>query len=293
MLQLTCGAISGAIEAAATYPTEYIKTQLQLQSKAGKTQGPIECAVQTVKTKGVRGLYKGLSAMIIGNSAKAGVRFVAYEQYSRAIARFMGEEGKKSGKNMMLSGLFAGMTEAALVVTPSETIKTKLIDDQNSKSPRFRGLSHATSTVFKEEGLRGIYRGLIPVMMRQGANQAVRFSTYGMLKDYIGKLYPQDATGKAITPWYVSFLSGVVAGVAVVYSTMPLDVLKTKMQSLAGAQKYGSTLNCIRVVFKEEGLKAFWKGATPRLGRLMFSGAIVFTSYEQLMKIADSLGMIQ
>lgn len=85
---------------------------------------------------------------------------------------------------------------------------------------------------------------------------------------------------------------------------MPVDVVKTKMQSLDGKQRYGNSLRCVWTVLKEEGVLAFWKGATPRLGRLMvgliaddpwalrrvdlliqFSGAIVFTTYEQIMKL--------
>ncbi|KAI9027796.1 mitochondrial carrier domain-containing protein [Hyaloraphidium curvatum] len=289
VLSMLAGGFAGGVEATLTYPTEYVKTQMQLQGKQGagaKFKGPIDCVVKTVRERGIAGLYKGLSAMVIGNSAKAGVRFVAYEQFQRLVA---GPDGKASSGGMMLAGLGAGMTEAALVVTPTETIKTKLIHDQNSPSPRFRGLTHATATIFREEGIAGIWRGVGPVMARQGANQAVRFSAYGTIKDWISKRYPVDAKGRPVTPWYVSFGSGVVAGIITVYATMPVDVVKTKMQSLDGKQKYGNSLRCVAMVAKEEGILAFWKGATPRLGRLMFSGAIVFTTYEQIMKVFESL----
>ena len=76
------------------------------------------------------------------------------------------------------------MMEAVFAVTPSETIKcvhcivlqlyahtvrhessrTKLIDDAKSPNPRFRGLIHGTGCIVREEGLRGIYRGLFPVV---------------------------------------------------------------------------------------------------------------------------------
>ena len=76
------------------------------------------------------------------------------------------------------------MMEAVFAVTPSETIKyvyacplqcrvshhmlvwhrTKLIDDAKSSNPRFRGLIHGTGVIVREEGLRGIYRGLFPVV---------------------------------------------------------------------------------------------------------------------------------
>lgn len=56
------------------------------------------------------------------------------------------------------------MTEALFAVTPSETIKTKLIDDQKRAQPRYKGLVHGTVSIVKEEGIGGIYRGLFPVV---------------------------------------------------------------------------------------------------------------------------------
>ena len=42
--------------------------------------------------------------------------------------------------------------------------RTKLIDDSRSSNPRFKGLVHGTRTIIAEEGIRGIYRGLFPVV---------------------------------------------------------------------------------------------------------------------------------
>ena len=84
----------------------------------------------------------------------------------------------------------------------------------------------------------------------------------------------------------LTFVVGAFSGIVTVYTTMPLDTVKTRMQSL-NASQYTSTLNCFVRIFKEEGVKTFWKGTTPRLGRLILSGGIVFTIYE---KVLDVLG---
>lgn len=59
--------------------------------------------------------------------------------------------------------------------------------------------------------------------------------------------------------------------------TMPLDVVKTRMQSLEASKSYRNSIHCAMSIFQKEGLKTFWSGAVPRLGRLSMSGAIVFT----------------
>ncbi len=70
------GGIAGGLEIMMTFPTEYVKTQLQLDEKAAtpKYKGPIDCVKVTVKDHGVRGLYRGLSSLLYGSIPKASVR---------------------------------------------------------------------------------------------------------------------------------------------------------------------------------------------------------------------------
>ncbi|KAI8885061.1 mitochondrial carrier [Backusella circina FSU 941] len=282
VFSLISGAVAGGIEGIATYPTEYVKTRLQLQAggklQAGeiKFKGPIDCLVKTVRTHGFMAVYTGVSALAIGNAAKAGVRFLTYDQIANALRD---EDGHLTGMRSMLAGLGAGMTEAALVVTPSETIKTKLIHDRNSPTPKYRGLVHGTKTIIAEEGIGGIYRGLGPVMARQGANSAVRFTCYSYFKT---ALQSWRGKGDEPLPSAHTFAAGAMAGIVTVYTTMPLDVVKTRMQSLEARELYKNSIDCLVKVVKQNGIFSLWKGTTPRLARLIFSGGIVFTVYEKV-----------
>ncbi|KAI9470623.1 MAG: mitochondrial carrier domain-containing protein [Benjaminiella poitrasii] len=287
VLSLVSGTIAGAVEGVATYPTEYVKTQLQLQA-GGKNQlkelrfkGPVDCLVKTIRNQGVGAIYTGVSALAIGNAAKAGVRFLMYDQIANALRD---KDGQLSGFRSMVAGLGAGMTEAALVVTPSETIKTKLIHDRNSNAPKYRGLVHGTRTILAEEGIGGIYRGLGPVMARQGANSAVRFSCYSYFKSAL-----QTWRGKDDRPLPSShtFAAGAMAGIVTVYTTMPLDVVKTRMQGLDAKTLYKNSVDCLIKVVKHSGVFSLWKGTTPRLTRLIFSGGIVFTVYEKIYQMLE------
>lgn len=70
------GGITGGIEICITFPTEYVKTQLQLDEKAGKKRydGIIDCVKKTVRGHGVLGLYRGLSVLLYGSIPKSAVR---------------------------------------------------------------------------------------------------------------------------------------------------------------------------------------------------------------------------
>lgn len=98
-----------------------------------------------------------------------------------------------------------------------ETVKTKMIDDKNRATPRYRGLVHGVTTIVKEDGIAGVYAGVVPTMLKQGANQAVRFAIYGRIKALICGDSGQITTLQ-------SMLTGSLAGFVSVYATMPFDV---------------------------------------------------------------------
>jgi len=74
------------------------------------------------------------------------------------------------------------------------------------------------------------------------------------------------------------------------YATMPLDTIKTRMQSIEAKHEYRNSFHCAMRIFKEESVLAFWSGAVPRLARLSLSGGIVFTMYEKTMEALDRFG---
>ncbi|WFD35549.1 hypothetical protein MCUN1_002405 [Malassezia cuniculi] len=279
---LASGAFAGAVEGFATYPIEYTKTVAQFATRAGdKPPHPISIVRDTVRQHGIGGLYSGCGALVTGNALKAGVRFLSYDHFKSMLRD---ENGKLSGPRSLLAGLGAGMTEAVFAVTPSETIKTKLIDDAKREKPRYPpGLVGGSLAIIRDEGIAGIYRGLVPVMLRQGANSAVRFGTYSTLRN----LVVDSSNPTQPLPGSVTFGIGAIAGIVTVYATMPLDVVKTRMQSLNARAEYRNTFDCLGKVVRREGVFALWRGATPRLARLVLSGGIVFTVYEKCMYVLE------
>lgn len=218
--------------------------------------------------------------MIIGNSAKAGIRFVAFDQYKSMLA---GPDGKVSGPGTILAGFGAGVTESLLAVTPTESIKTTLIDDRKSAKPRLRGFLHAVPIIARERGVRGFFQGFVPTTMRQSANSATRFSSYTFLKQIAESMVaPGEKLGALPT-----FAVGGMAGLITVYVTQPLDTIKTRMQSIEASKVYQNSFRCASMIFKQEGILTFWSGALPRLARLVMSGGIVFTMYEKSMELID------
>lgn len=270
---IIAGSTAGAVEIAITYPAEFAKTRTQLNQRlaAGQRLPWPPFGAQW---------YAGCTTLIIGNSIKAGVRFVAFDQYREMLRS---SDGTISGPMTVVSGFLAGATESLLAVTPFESIKTQLIDDRKRAAPRMKGFLHGSALIFREQGVRGFFKGFVPTTARQAANSAVRFSSYTSLRQAAQSyVAPGEKLGTAAT-----FAIGGMAGVITVYATQPIDTVKTRMQSIDAKGHYKNSIDCGVKLVRDEGFLKLWSGAVPRLGRLIFSGGIVFTMYEKTMELLD------
>ncbi|XP_064108246.1 putative tricarboxylate transport protein, mitochondrial isoform X2 [Macrobrachium nipponense] len=280
---IVAGGITGGIEICITFPTEYVKTQLQLDEKSGgakKYNGIIDCVKKTVKSHGVFGLYRGLSVLLYGSIPKSACRFGAFEVLKK---HSVDERGNLSPGKRLLCGLGAGITEAIFAVTPMETVKVKFINDQRSANPRFRGFFHGVGVIIREQGLRGTYQGVTATILKQGSNQAMRFYVMETCKDAYRGGDPTKPVPKLIVG-----LFGGLAGAVSVFGNTPIDVVKTRMQGLE-ASKYKNTFDCFLKIWKNEGPRAFYKGTVPRLSRVCLDVAITFMIYDSFMELFEKV----
>lgn len=150
------------------------------------------------------------------------------------------------------------------------TISVCRIDDAK-QARKFKSSLHATRVLLQNHGIPELYRGLVSTTLKQSATSAVRMGTYNILKE-ASKV--QGITSNVLT----TFGMGAVAGVVTVYATQPFDTLKTRAQGVQGA----GIVEATRSILRDYGIRGFWKGSSMRLGRLLLSGGIVFSVYEEV-----------
>lgn len=144
-----------------------------------QNMGMLGVMKEALRTGGPFGLYKGYSALLLFSVPKNYVRFGTYTWAEQTFFQ------KKSTLNTFLCGLLAGAAEAAFVVTPQETLKTKLIHDKLSDNPKYRGLFHGISTIAREKGFWGVYRGPLATILKQSSNQGIRFVVFGKTQKFL------------------------------------------------------------------------------------------------------------
>lgn len=269
------GSITGFTEAAICYPTEYIKTQLQLQSKTNpEFKGMTDCAVKTVQKDGPLALYRGALPLILGTTAKQSTRWAGYFV---VFDKLKDEQGNVTMLQRSFAGACGGITEAVLVVTPVETLKSRVIDDTRRGTGKYRGSVDGFAKIIRSEGPIGLYRGAVPTILKQGTNQAVRFPC----QHFLLRMMVGDDKEKQKSP-LINGVAGAGAGAISVVLTMPQDVIKTRMQGEDAKRLYSSTLDCARQIIAKDGFLFFYSGMWPRMVRVSLDVAITFCIFPLL-----------
>mmetsp|Transcript_8278 Transcript_8278/g.10649 ORF Transcript_8278/g.10649 Transcript_8278/m.10649 type:complete len:292 (-) Transcript_8278:258-1133(-) len=271
---LLAGALSGVFEISCTYPTEYVKTTMQLSSEKLSVGNIVK---QTYQNNGFLGFYRGLPSMVYFAAPKAAIRFASFETCSGLLTGPNGEDkfGLGSAKGFV-AGLGAGTMEAIFVTTPQETIKVRLINDafRTDGPPKYRSFFHGVKSIVGEFGVGGIYKGVAPTIIKVSTAQATRFGVFNVI--------PAEQRNTPIK----AACSGAFAGGVSVLLFQGIDVIKSRMQGL-DAGKYRSTVHCFTEILKNEGPLAFYKGVGPRMTRVCLEVGITMSLYGEIVKLLN------
>ncbi|EXB52377.1 hypothetical protein L484_012022 [Morus notabilis] len=307
-MKAVSGSLGGIVEACCLQPIDVIKTRLQLD-RSGAYKGIIHCGATVARTEGVRALWKGLTPFSTHLTLKYALRMGSNAVLQSAFKD--SQTGKVSNHGRVLSGFGAGVLEALVIVTPFEenwelgfvekckinksmnsdlgwdiggVVKIRL-QQQRGLSPellKYKGPIHCARTIIREEGLRGLWSGAAPTVMRNGTNQAAMFTAKNAYDVLLWKKHEGDGT--VLQPWQ-SMISGFLAGTAGPLCTGPFDVVKTRLMAQTrdgGDLKYKGMIHAIRTIYAEEGLRALWKGLLPRLMRIPPGQAIMWAVADQI-----------
>mmetsp|Transcript_19369 Transcript_19369/g.49277 ORF Transcript_19369/g.49277 Transcript_19369/m.49277 type:complete len:216 (+) Transcript_19369:101-748(+) len=195
------------------------------------------------------------------------------------------EEGKLTDGRRMAAGFMAGITEALIIVTPFEVVKIRLQQQKGTakETLKYKGPIHCATTVLREEGIRGMWSGATPTIMRNGTNQMCLFWAKHNMDAFLWDKHEGD--GKQLTPGQ-SMTSGFLAACLGPVATGPFDVTKTRLmaQSKQGPEgiKYKGFFDALVKIPAEEGIGAMWRGLLPRLLRIPPGQAIVWAVSDQI-----------
>ena len=149
----------------------------------------------------------------------------------------------------MLAGSVAGMSEHAFMF-PADTVKTRMQVSEMRQQPQYSSVFAALNTIVKTEGVAGLYRGVVAVVLGAIPGHALHFGVYEGAKARLGGSHTQ--AGKDSTGWqlmYADAMSGSLATLAHDGVSTPVDVIKQRMQLFGSRKLYGAGVTaCARQV---------------------------------------------
>ncbi|CAH0400148.1 unnamed protein product [Chilo suppressalis] len=281
-MQIGAGGSAGFVEVCIMHPLDLVKTRLQLQSSKTPASradpyyynGIVDCMKKMYKHEGLTSFWKGILPPILAETPKRAVKFFTFEQYKQF---FMFGSSTPTPLTFSLAGLGAGVTEAILV-NPFEVVKVTL-QSNKALSNQVPSTWSVTRQIVRENGLgsKGLNKGLTATIARNGVFNMVYFGFYHSVKGYIPENKdPLLEFGRKVI---IGFTSGVLGSCI----NIPFDVAKSRIQGpqpIPGVVKYSSTIGAIRLVYKEEGFRALYKGLVPKVLRLGPGGAIMLVVYD-------------
>ncbi|XP_074917676.1 kidney mitochondrial carrier protein 1 [Chelonoidis abingdonii] len=142
---------------------------------------------------------------------------------------------------------------------PIDLTKTRLqvqgqTNDAKFKEIRYRGMVHALVRIWREEGLKALYSGIAPAMLRQASYGTIKIGTYQSLK----RVFVEQPENETLL---INVLCGILSGVISSSIANPTDVLKIRMQAQGSVIQGGMMGNFIQI-YQKEGTRGLWKGVS-------------------------------
>ncbi|KAJ3074307.1 Mitochondrial oxaloacetate carrier protein [Podochytrium sp. JEL0797] len=295
---------------------EVVKTRLQLQGELEakavaathrQYNGAISAFVKIAKTEGVRGIQKGLAPAYLYQMLMNGTRLGFYEPVRDSVfaavdavaGAGVGSTGVGKAISMVASGAGCGILGAA-IASPLFLIKTRM----QSYSPHMAvgsqhsyvlgGLRKSLAHVYKNEGVKGLWRGVDASMLRTGVGSAVQLSSYDASKQFLLKSGFFPASAGQDGGIGLHFAASAFTSLFVCIAMNPFDVVSTRMYNQhRGADGkgalYNSAFDCIGKTLRTEGPSALYKGFLAHYLRIGPHTILTFIFLEQVKKGASIL----
>lgn len=289
------GGVASIVAESGTFPIDTTKTRLQIQGQTIdrsltelKYRGMSHAFFRIIREEGLQSLYSGIAPALLRQASYGTIKIGVYHTLKRAIVPNPEDETLSIN---MLCGIVAGIVSSA-AANPTDLLKVRM--QAKGREGASEDMVHAFTNIYRQEGLRGLWRGVGPTAQRAATVAGVELPAYDLCKKLMVQSgFLGDSLG---THFLASFLAGLAGAIA----STPIDVIKTRMMNQknirpslvitggsAAVSKsiYTSSMDCFLQTVRTEGVMAMYKGFVPTWVRLGPWNIIFFMTYEQMKKI--------
>ncbi|XP_075216056.1 dicarboxylate carrier UCP2-like isoform X1 [Lycorma delicatula] len=189
------------------------------------------------------------------------------------------EEPVNHGINVPIR-IAAGLTTGFMsvcVAQPTDVVKIRF-QAMTKGSQRYDNTRQAYNTIFRQEGLPGLWKGTMANAVRNSIVNVAEIVVYDTVKEAI------IMKGIMRDNIYCHFSTATIAGLSATFVASPVDVIKTRYMNSPKGQ-YKGAFDCAIKTLKKEGLFAFYKGFVPSFCRIATWNIVVWVTFEQLKSV--------
>lgn len=123
----------------------------------------LDCGYKIYKIEGARALYSGILPALLRQSVYGTLKFGSYYTLKRIIVQQIDD---MPGENLLINVTCATLAGAisSAIANPTDVLKVRM--QISGKGTNKMGLARCFSELYRKEGIRGMYRGVVPTSQR-------------------------------------------------------------------------------------------------------------------------------
>eukprot|EP00667_Euglena_gracilis_P016720 EG_transcript_17529 len=282
--QLVFSGISTSTAMLITHPLEVIKVRLQTNyAGAANYQGLFGTTLRIIRDEGIQALWKGLQFGVLRSFSYGGLRLGLYGPIRDALQRWLGRPSTSSVPpshtlNQVSLGFKVGAGLVAGSIAATLTNPLDLLKVRQQGSSQSSTMAAALQQVVRQRGVLGLWDGTLISLQRAAVLTAGQAASYDHTKHFLLQCGLRDDVR-------THALCALCAGAITTTAISPFDILKTRLMQHKGTM-YRGPWDCFQKLVAEEGPAALLKGWVPNYIRQGPHTLIVFTTLEQLYRLA-------
>ncbi|KAK4152625.1 mitochondrial carrier domain-containing protein [Chaetomidium leptoderma] len=313
LVETVAGLSAGSMATLIVHPLDIVKTRMQIHrtALASPNNNPSPTTVSLIRAlartdRPLAALYRGLTPNLLGNATSWASFFFFKSRVELAIAHLKTTQHDDLNNNptpaaaaaaqvklLTPADFFAASLAAGaltqLITNPIWVLKTRMLSSDRSARGAYPSMWSGAARLLREEGVWGFYRGL-GVGMLAVSHGAVQFAVY----DPARRMYLARKKGRLLRETKEEVVAVVVSNEAtVVLSTVsklvagavtyPLQVLRSRLQHYEAEALFGRGVSgVVRKLWREEGVKGFYRGVMPGVVRVLPATWVTFLVYENV-----------
>nr|XP_033323979.1 mitochondrial 2-oxoglutarate/malate carrier protein-like [Megalopta genalis] len=267
------GGVSGVVGQTTTHPLDVTKVRMQISKTSfGAT------IKETLRTVGLRGFYVGWTAAVLRQLTYSTTRLGIYTTLYDVCQQYF---GRLNFATMIGIGMVSGVV-GSFLGTPTDLVLVRMIADMKlppEKRWNYRNGFTGLIDIGRKDGVRALWRGAVPTMIRGAVVNGTQLGTYSK-----SKLMLLD-TGYFEEGVLLQFCAAMISGLLTCTASLPMDVSKTRIQNWVSPPKPPGFFVVMIGIAQKEGMLALWRGFSPYYARAAPNTVFTMISVEQLHRL--------